>query len=187
MSCTLSNELIKQEWPTWEPAVCRTWWLTPPSTPKPTQLHPSVIPDTKETVARDCPSHHRPSPHLWRWATHAEDQLAHLVPHTKPSLLHQPTKKSLNAAAGNLSSGGRNVLVAKSDNLLATKHLHMYFLLGKLVYLDSWVSPLQLSFHKVLLCKSGKLQDQSCYALASATLRLDSRQERREGRGKKGC
>lgn len=42
-----------------------------------------------------------------------------------------------------------------------------------------------MALQQVLLCKSGKQQDQSCYALASATLRLDSRQKKREGRGKK--
>lgn len=42
-------------------------------------------------------------------------------------------------------------------------------------------------FQQVLLCNTGKQQDQSCYALAHATLRPDSRQERREkGEERKG-
>lgn len=80
------------------------------------------------------------------------------------------------------SSGGRNVLVAKSYNLLATKHLHMYFLLGKLVYLYSQLSPLQLLSASFALANCRINLVMPC---ASATLRLDSRQERKEGGGKK--
>lgn len=84
--------------------------------------------------------------------------------------------------AGHLSSRGRNVLVGTSDNLLASKHVHTFDMAS--LSTSTARSDRGNGFQQVLLCNTGKQQDQSCYALARATLRPDSRQQRREEKEK---